>query len=65
MHEPTYKYFHIIVKAKLMCISYVIYDVQSKKSKDTEIICILVTTVWEKGNVIVRGSWHVTGWEQM
>ena len=55
MHEPTYKYFHIIVKAKLMCISYIIYDVQSNESKHTKIICILVTTVWRKGNMIVEG----------
>ena len=55
MHEPTYKYFNIIVKAKLMCISYIIYDVQSNESKDTKIICILVTTVWEKGNMIIEG----------
>ena len=39
-----------------MCISYVIYDVQSSESKDTKIICILLTTVWKKGNMIVEGS---------
>ena len=55
MHEPTYKYFYIIVKAKLMCISYVIYDVQSNESKDTKIICILLTTVWKKRQYDCKG----------
>ena len=26
-----------------------------KFSKDTKVICILVTTVWKKGNMIVKG----------
>ena len=52
MHEPTVKYFHIIVKAKLICIQYVIYDVQSNESKHTKIV---LTTVWKKGNMIVEG----------
>ena len=48
MHEPTYKYFHIMVKAKFICLSYVIYDVQSDESKDTKIICILSDYGMEK-----------------
>ena len=41
MHEPSYKYFYIMVKAKFMCLSYIMYDIHSYESKDTKIICIL------------------------
>ena len=44
-----------MVKAKFMCLSYVMYDVQSYESKDTKIICILSDYSMEKGDIIVEG----------
>ena len=44
-----------MVKAKFMCLSYVMYDVQSYQSKDTKIICILSDYSMEKGNIILEG----------
>ena len=37
-----------MVKAKFMCLSYVLYDVHSYESKDTKIICIVSDCVMEK-----------------
>ena len=38
-----------------MCLSYVIYDVQSDESKDTKIICIRSDYSMEKGQYDSRG----------
>ena len=40
--------FDIMVKAKLMCLLYVMYDVHSYESKDIKIICIVYDYVMEK-----------------
>ena len=37
-----------MVKAKFMCLSYVMYDVQTDQSKDTKIICVLSDYSMEK-----------------
>ena len=55
MHEPSYKSFHILVKAKFMCLSYVMYAIQSYESKDTKIICILSDYGMEKRQYYSRG----------
>ena len=44
-----------MVKAKFMCISYIIYNVQSDESKDTKIICILSDYCMEKRQYNSRG----------
>ena len=55
MHEPTYQNLHIMVQAKFICLSYVIYDVNSDESKDTKIICILSDYGMEKRQYDSRG----------
>ena len=44
-----------MVKAKFMCLSYVMYDVQTDQSKDTKIICILSDYSIEKRQYHSRG----------
>ena len=55
MHEPSYKYFHTMVKVKFMCLLYVMHDVHSYESKDTKIICILSEYGMEKRRYHSRG----------
>ena len=43
-----------MLKAKFMCLSYVMYDVHSYESKDTKIICIVSDYGMEKGDIILE-----------
>ena len=54
MHEPSCKYFDIMVKAKFMCLSYVMYDVHSYESKYPKIISIDLSMVWKKGDIMLE-----------
>ena len=55
MHEPTYQNVYILVQAKFICLSYVIYDVHCDNSKDTKIIYILSDYGMEKRQYDSRG----------
>ena len=54
MNQVT-SYFDIIVKVKFMCPSYVMYDVHSCGSKDTNIICIVSDCGMDKRQYSSRG----------
>ena len=52
--SQVYKYFHIMLNAKFICLSYFIYYLHSCSSKDIKIICLVSAYGMGKGNMVIE-----------
>ena len=59
MNQPNEKYFHIMLKAKFICLGYIMYNVYSSISKDIKIICVVSDYCIAKRPYSYHGVYHI------